>query len=56
MSHNLNLAQEVALDLARTLMVCVTLFEGELGYGVLPSSEFDGDPATILHEYDPWVA
>jgi hypothetical protein len=56
MSHNLNLAQEVALDLARTLMVCVTLFEGELGYGVVLSAEFDGDPATVIYVYDPYAA
>jgi hypothetical protein len=42
------------LDLARTLMVCVILFEGELGYGVVPTHEFDGDLATILLEYDPF--
>jgi hypothetical protein len=55
MSHNLNLAQQVALDLARTLMVCVTLFKGELGYGVVLSDEFDGDPASVIHEYDPYA-
>ena len=56
MSHNLTLAQEVALDLARTLMVCVTLFEGELGYGVVLSAEFDGDPATVIYVYDPYAS
>ena len=56
MANNLELAGQVALDLARTLMICVTLFEGELGYGVVPSDEFDGDPATIIHEYDPYAA
>ena len=55
MSHDLNLAQRHALDLARTLMVCVTLFRGELGYGVVVSHEFDGDAATIIHEYDPYA-
>jgi len=25
-------------------MICVTLFRTELGYGVVPSDEFDGDP------------
>ena len=54
MSHNLNLARRYALDLAKTLMVCVTLFKGDLGYGVVPSDEFEGDPATIIHEYDPF--
>lgn len=55
MSHNLNLAQRHAFDLAKTLMVCVTLFKGDLGFGVLPSDEFDGDPATIIHVYDPFA-
>lgn len=55
MSNNLSIAQRHAFHLAQTLMVCVTLFKGDLGYGVLPSDEFDGDPATILHEYDPFA-
>jgi len=54
MSHNLALAQQHALNLAATLMTCVILFQGELGYGVVPSDEFDGDPDTIIHEYDPF--
>ena len=53
MSNNLDLAQRHALDLARTLLVCVTLFKGDLGYGVMPSDEYDGDDTAILHEYDP---
>lgn len=56
MSHNLNLARRHALSLAKTLMVCVTLFKEELGYGVVPSDEFEGDPATIICEYDPFAA
>jgi hypothetical protein len=55
MSQNLTLAQSHAWALAKTLMVCVTLFESDYGYGVLPSDEFDGDPAMILFEYDPWT-
>ena len=51
---SLSLAQRSAWSLAKTLMVCVTLFKGDGGYGVMPSSEFDGDAALILHEYDPW--
>lgn len=54
MSHNLALAQQVAFDLATTLMVCVVLFKGDLGYGVLPSAEYDGDPDRVIHEYDPY--
>jgi hypothetical protein len=56
MSHNLNLTRQVALDLAQTLMICVTLFEGELGYAVIPSDEFDGDPDRIIQVYDPYAA
>lgn len=38
MSNDLNLAQNHALDLARTLMVPVTLFEMDRGIGVMPSA------------------
>ena len=51
---SLSLAQHNAWNLARTLMVYVTLFKAGSGYGVAPTSEFDGDPASIVHEYDPW--
>ena len=54
MSQNLSLAQSHAWSLAKTLMVCIILFESDGGYGVLPSNEFDGDPATIIQEYDPF--
>ena len=42
-------------SLAKTLMVCVTLFKAGSGYSVAPTSEFDGDPASVVHEYDPWA-
>ncbi|MFZ5730310.1 MAG: hypothetical protein ACOY4G_13270 [Pseudomonadota bacterium] len=51
---SLSLAQRSAWSLAKTLMVCVTLFKAGSGFGVIPSSEFDGDPESIVHEYDPW--
>ena len=55
MSQTLSAAQDRAWNLATTLMVCVILFQaGEL-YGVMPSSEFDGDPETIVREYDPFA-
>ena len=54
MSQNLTLAQDHALDLARTLMVPVTLFELDGAFGVMVSSEYDGDEDTIVHDYDPW--
>lgn len=51
---SLSLAQKNAWSLARTLMVCVTLFRAGSGYGVMPSDEYDGEPDTIIHIYDPW--
>ena len=52
---SLSLAQRNAWSLAKTLMVCVTLFEAGSGYSAAPTSEFDGDPASVVHEYDPWA-
>ena len=54
MSENLSLAHCHAWSFAKTLRVCITHFESDGGYGVLPSDEFDGDPATIIQEYDPF--
>jgi hypothetical protein len=54
MSHNLTLAQSHAFDLARPLMVPVILFQAENEFGVMVSSEYDGDQDAIVHEYDPW--
>jgi hypothetical protein len=55
MSQSLRLAQEVAWNLATTLMVCVTLFKADIGFGALPATEFDRDPDSIIYEFDPWV-
>lgn len=54
MSHDLNLAQNHAFDLARTLLVPVTLFRIDGEYGVLPSEDLDDAEVEVLHEYDPW--
>ncbi|MEH6953005.1 hypothetical protein V4R08_17425 (plasmid) [Nitrobacter sp. NHB1] len=54
MSHNLALAQNHAFDLARTLMVPVVLFQVDGAFGVMVSSEYDGDEDTIVHDYDPF--
>jgi len=54
MSQNLSLAQDHALDLARTLMVPVTLFEVDGAFGVMPTAELDQDEVTVIHDYDPW--
>lgn len=50
----LSLAQRHAWSLARTLMVCITLFQAGNGYAVVPSAEFDGDASSIVCEYDPF--
>jgi hypothetical protein len=52
---DLSLAQNHALDLARTLMVPVTLFEIDGKIGVMPSAEYDGDEDAIINEYDPFA-
>jgi hypothetical protein len=36
-------------------MVCIVVFHAGNGeFGVMPSADYDGDPATIIHEFDPW--
>lgn len=54
MSENLRDAQIRAWSLATSLMVCVVLFQADLGYGVMPSDEFDGEVSSVIHEYDPF--
>ncbi|WFU12958.1 hypothetical protein QA646_29220 (plasmid) [Rhizobium sp. CB3090] len=54
MSHDLSLAQSLASQLSRDLMVPVTLFTVNGEYGVLPSDEIDDDELQIVHEYSPW--
>lgn len=51
---SLKLAQARALDLARTLMVCVILIQTADGYNVMLEPEFDGDTAAVVHVYDPY--
>ncbi len=51
---SLSLAQKNAWSLAKSLMVCITVFKAGSDYGVTPSAEFDGDPATVVHDYDPF--
>lgn len=53
MLHDLSLAQSNAFELARTLMVPVTLFEVDGAYGVLPSDELDDADVVLVHEFDP---
>ncbi|PAP98685.1 hypothetical protein LRP31_32975 (plasmid) [Mesorhizobium mediterraneum] len=54
MSQDLSLAQSHAFQLARTLMVPVTLFRSGDEFGVLPSAELDDDEVETLAEYDPF--
>ena len=53
MSHNLSLAQHHAYDLARTLMIPVTLFRVDGEYGVMPSEDLEDGEVDVIHEYDP---
>lgn len=54
MSNDLTLAQNHAFQLARTLMVPVTLFRSGDELGVLPSAEIDGDEVEAIAEFDPF--
>ena len=55
MSQARTLAHARSWNLATTLMVCITVFHtGDNDYGVMPSVEYDGDPAAIIHEFDPF--
>lgn len=55
MSHNLELAQKHAWNLARTLMAPVILFQVDDEFGVIPADELDGAEIDILFEYDPYA-
>ena len=46
-------AQAYAWSLAKTLMTCIVLIRTAQGYAAMPATEFDGDPASVVHEYDP---
>jgi hypothetical protein len=48
-------AHAFALDLARTLMTNVIVFEADAQFGVVETSEYDGDPDRIVQEYDPFA-
>lgn len=42
-------------NLAITLMVCIVVFRADDGdYGVMPSVDYDGDLAAVVHEFDPF--
>ncbi|WP_342251554.1 hypothetical protein [Sphingomonas sp. OTU376] len=48
-------AQSFAWTLSRTLMTIVLLIRTDKGFFAMPSEEFDGDPAQIVREYDPFA-
>ncbi|ABF54206.1 hypothetical protein Sala_2499 [Sphingopyxis alaskensis RB2256] len=50
----LTTAQSLGWNLARTMMTVIILIETSAGYSVMPLDEFDGDPETIICEYDPF--
>jgi hypothetical protein len=55
MSQALSTAHLRAWNLANTLMVCMIVFQAGNGdYGVMPTDEYDGDLALVVHDYDPW--
>ena len=51
---SLTLAREHAFSLATTLMTCVILFKAGDGFGAMPTAEFDGEPESIVLEFDPF--
>lgn len=51
---SLSTAQALAWNLATTLMVGIILFKaGDGSFSVTPEAEFDGEPETVVHVYDP---
>lgn len=54
MNTDLNLAQNHAFQLSRTLMVPVTLFRSGDEFGVLPSDELDEGEVETIAEFDPF--
>ncbi|MBW9069990.1 hypothetical protein [Agrobacterium pusense] len=57
MNTDLSFAQSHVFQLARTLMVPVTLFRSGGEFGVLPSDELDDeDDLEIVLELHPWPA
>ncbi len=54
---SLKIAQSHAWNLARTLMTSIIVFKiSDRIFGVVEAREFDGDMASIVHEYDPFTA
>lgn len=50
------LAQQNAWSLARTLMKIVVVFRiAECEFGVAETEDYDGDPGSVVREYDPFA-
>lgn len=53
---SLNDAHAFAFSLATTLMAAIIIFQaGDGTLSVMPTSEYDGDTAAIIHEFDPFA-
>lgn len=51
---SLTLAQAYGWNLARTMMASIVIFRiSETLFGVAEARKFDGDPETVVREYDP---
>jgi len=50
----LKTAQSLAWNLAKTLMTIMVIVRTSNGYAVMPWDEFDGNPAELVREYDPF--
>ena len=52
---SLSVAQHFGHNMARTMMSCIVIFRiDETLFGVAEAREYDGDPANIVREYDPF--
>lgn len=53
---SLNDAHAFAYSLATTLMAAIVVFQaGDGTHSAMPASEYDGDLAAIVHEFDPFA-
>ncbi|WP_211852551.1 hypothetical protein [Plastoroseomonas hellenica] len=53
---SVNDAHAFAFSLATTLMATIIIFQaGDGTLSVTPACEYDGDPAAIVHEIDPFA-
>ncbi|AGH51498.1 hypothetical protein ACFSUK_33990 [Sphingobium scionense] len=56
MSTSLKTVSAYAWSLARSLMVNIIVFRTEAGlFSAMPASEWDGDSASIVREFDPFA-